>query len=296
MNQYQVHPFHLETSNGSPILVTARSVVRLVNHEFNQLMHRLRDEKLTLITEAMLKERTTEHDLPHEATRDFLLARGVLRPLGNPEERLSLIRIASTDEYWRDLLRDNIIGVPVDVFASFPQGASATSPARGHQLWVLLLARYSEARIAEFYEQLDLTPAASGLVAYFRSRTLCISSVFSPAYGTPCHFCHMGWESRIAASHHYSAGATSISALMHAFEGMGSEELPSPSLSALDRPTACAFLVQHLHQLAGVGMPKLLQEEITVRHEFDLLTFTRTKHVVTHWPGCDCQSREVHRP
>ncbi|WP_322469032.1 McbB family protein [Hydrogenophaga sp. SNF1] len=236
MNQYQVHPFHLETSNGSPILVTARSVVRLVNHEFNQLMHRLRDEKLTLITEAMLKERTTEHDLPHEATRDFLLARGVLRPLGNPEERLSLIRIASTDEYWRDLLRDNIIGVPVDVFASFPQGASATSPARGHQLWVLLLARYSEARIAEFYEQLDLTPAASGLVAYFRSRTLCISSVFSPAYGTPCHFCHMGWESRIAASHHYSAGATSISALMHAFEGMGSEELPSPSLSAFDRP------------------------------------------------------------
>lgn len=295
MNQYQVHPFHIETSNGSSILVTAQSVVRLVNHEFNQLMHRLRDEKLTLITEAMLKERTKEQDLPHEATRDFLLARGVLRPLGNPEERLSLIRIASADEHWRDLLRDNIIGVPVDVFASFPQAASTVHPPRGHQLWVLLQARYSEARIAEFYEQLELTPQTSGLVAYFRSHTLCISSVYSPAYRTPCHFCHTGWESRIAATHN-SAGAASISALMRTFEGMGSEELPSPSFSALDRPTACAFLAQHIHQLAGVGMPKLLQEEITMRHEFDLQTFTRTKHVATHWPGCDCQYREMHRP
>src|SRR5690606_29185306 len=83
VNQYQLHPFHLHARDNSPMLVTAQSVVRVVNEAFCRLMQGLSESKLSLITEEMLAIRTQEHGLPHEATRDFLVARGVLRLLGN---------------------------------------------------------------------------------------------------------------------------------------------------------------------------------------------------------------------
>ncbi len=294
MNQYRVHPFHIQTSEDHPILVTAQAVIKLVNDAFSRLLHRVRDEGATLLTEEMLAQRTADEGLPHEATRDFLLARGILRLLGRSDERISLVRIASTDEQWRSMLCSNITGVPVEASASFARHASTANGAAGHQLWALLLPRYSEERIAKFYTELSQVPDTSGLIAYFRFRTLCVSSVYSPAYGTPCHFCHVGWESRVKAAP--GTGTASISALLRTFEGAGEHELPPPPLLAMDWPAACAFLANHIQQLAGVGTHKLLQEEITTRHEFDLQTFIRTRHVAVHWPGCDCQYREVRQP
>lgn len=156
------------------MLVTAQSVVRLVNEAFCRLMQRLSDDKLSLLTEEMLALRTQEHGLPHEATRDFLVARGVLRLLGNANERLSWVRIASSDEQWRNMLRDNIRGVRATASACVTQQLADGETQEGYQLWVLLQPRYSEAAIAAFYEQLVQVPTASGLVAIsVRARCAC---------------------------------------------------------------------------------------------------------------------------
>lgn len=217
MNQYRVHPFHIQTSEDQPILVTGQAVIKLVNDAFSRLLHRVRDEGATLLTEEMLAQRTADEGLPHEATRDFLLARGILRLLGRSDERISLVRIASTDEQWCNMLCSNITGVPVEASTSLAPNASDLNGTAVHQLWVLLLPRYSEERIAKFYTELSQVPGTSGLIVYFRFRTLCVSSVYSPAYGTPCHFCYVGWESRVKAAP--GTGTASISALLRTFEG-----------------------------------------------------------------------------
>lgn len=266
-------------------------MIKLGDEAFSRMLQKLFDDQSSLLTEASLAQRTAEQNLPHEATRDYLLAKGVLQRLGSAAERISRVQIVSTDEHWRTLLCDNILGVPATASDGLPPPTIDTEIPAGFSLCVLLLPSYSRAKIEDFYRSLVRVPGASGLIAYFRYRTLCVSSVYSPAYRTPCHFCHVGWESRSQAAP--GAGASSIFALMRTFEGIGERELPAAPPLALEITTACAFLASHIQQIAGVESFKLLQEEITTGLEFDLRTFTRTNHAAVHWPGCDCQYREV---
>lgn len=294
MSQYRVHPFHVHSGGSWPILITARSMIKLGDEAFCRMLQRLFDDQSSIVTEASLAQRAAEQNLPHEATRDYLLAKGVLQRLGSAAERISRVQIVSTDEQWRTLLCDNVLGVPVAASDDLSPHTLDEEIPTGFPLCVLLLPSYSRAKIESFYQCLTRVKGASGLIAYFRYRTLCVSSVYSPAYRTPCHFCQVGWESRSQQTP--NDGASSIFALMRTFEGLGEQEIPAAPLLALDRSTACAFLSSHIQQLAGVDSSRLLQEEITTGLEFDLQSFTRTKHAAVHWPGCDCQYREVDQP
>lgn len=268
------------------MLLTGASVVSLTHAGMRTLLVSIAESGQSLLDGDGLARRCASLDLPWPPSRDFLLAQGVLQSIGDPHARFSQLVIVSEEKEWALALANHQQALAVQAIG--PSDLDTVSVNASHSLWMLLMNRYDETQIRQFHDALRPQQGAMGLVAYFRLRTLCVSAVYSPEHGTPCHFCHMGWESRGKAT---GGGAhSSIATLLRVFEQQGERTLPAMPLRPLDGSVACAFLGHLIDQLSGLSRQRLLQDEVTLRRELDLDTFSVSTHVAAHWPGCECQA------
>lgn len=288
MQTYFVNPFSVQYLATSMALLTSASVIRLTHEPLARFLTGMTPPN-RLITTNELELRLVELNLPPEQTREFLITNGILSPLCPQPDRVSGVFIVSPDPHRAREFVNCVAGVAQLQVCSLEDMARLEPGDR--ELWVLLLERYSEEVIRRFYETMGTRTGASSLIAYFRLRTFCISSLFCPQQGTPCHFCQLGWESRMRDAQR--SQAASISALMRIFEKENEAELPAPPLQMLDWAVAQSYLGQHVQRLAGTSGRKLLQDEVTSRYELNLTSFSASRHVAVHWPGCDCQFKRA---
>lgn len=156
----------------------------------------------------------------------------------------------------------------------------------GPELSLLLMETYREEDVHSFYRGLRQRRGAMGLVSWFRLRTFCISSLYSPTYRTPCHFCDMGWESRAKSG---GQGTHALRDLLRKFEGEGAHPIETHLLRPADRIVASAYLVHLVEGLTSLAQDRLFQDAVTVRRELQLDGLVSSQQASAHWPSCDCQ-------
>lgn len=289
MKYYLIHPFHLHQIGDQWMVTTTTSVIRLLNNSIRCLLARLDTLEGPYLPVSVFAQYVTELELPLTETLEFLFSNGLIRDAGCLNDHFNYVTVVAPQlEDASSLANKLIADVPnlswcdLSVLRAQPLGKDEP------QLWVLLLERYSDSHIRAFYKSLrERGGAVAGLVAYVRLHTLCVSSLYYPSQGTPCHFCHIGWEERARSS--VRTQASSISSLMRSFEASGHSEMPITTLSESELQVAQAYIANVIKQFCGVSIHRILQDEVTVRREFDLSTFYQASHVAAHWPGCDCQ-------
>ncbi len=304
MNNFRVHPFHLQDLPDGPLLVTSRRISQLASAPLASFLRWLADDSAggsrPHIVRTRLEAQLLSQGLPVASALAFLTSHGVLQDLGVLGKRLSCLTVFSRGEpiagefesQCREVLPLMLrhLSLPSDL------NAASTAPPHaggGPELCLLLLEDYDEPSAHAFQHCLRQIPEAAGLVVWFRLRTLCISTLYVPSQGTPCHFCDMGWEGRARSK---TPGTHALARLLGRFEG--SNPLPPGArlLRPTDRTVAAAYLVHLVEGLTALSPQPLLQDAVTVRRELLIDGLTMTQQGSAHWPGCDCQFEFLAEP
>lgn len=297
MNNFRVHPFHLQDRPDGPLLVTSRRIIELASPPLASFLRWLADDSAAgtrpHIVRARLEAQLLSQGLSVDSALAFLTSHGVLQDLGLLGTRLSCLTVFSRGEpiaaefesQCREVLPLMLrhLSLPSDL------NAASTPPPHeggGPELCLLLLEDYDEPSAQAFHRCLRQIPEAAGLVVWFRLRALCISTLYVPSQGTPCHFCDMGWEGRARAK---TPGTQALAKLLGGFEGSNSRAPGARLLRPADRTVAAAYLVHLVENLTALSPQPLLQDAVTVRRELLIDGLSMTQLASAHWPGCDCQ-------
>lgn len=303
MNNFRVHPFHLQDRSDGTLLVTSRRIIELASAPMCAFLRWLADDVAgpdPQIVRARLEAQLLSQGLPVDSALAFLSTHGVLQDLGLLGTRLSCLTVFSRGEpivaefesQCRQVLPLKIRHLSLP---SEPDPGHMPSPHEGGgpELCLLLLEDYDEPSARAFQHCLRQIPEAAGLVAWVRLRTLCISTLYVPSQGTPCHFCDIGWEGRARSK---TPGTHGLAKLLGGFEGSNPRPPGARLLRPSDRAVAAAYLVHLVEGLTAMSYQPLLQDAVTVRRELLLDGLEVTQQASAHWPGCDCQFQFLAEP
>ncbi len=297
MSDYRIHPFHLQQAEDRFLLITPRLIVELESLPLVLCLQWLSQAAAggkTVVSGLEIEGRLGDAGVDVAAALTFLADKDVLQGLAPAASRVAQLTLVSRGELFaaefeaqcRDVLPLPVRHLDVEEFLQPRSGPGA-------DLCVLATEEYRAPAIQAFHQGLRTLPGAMGLVTYFRLRTFCVSTLYSPAYGTPCHFCDMGWEARGRGG---PIGTRALAELMARFEGGQDLPLSQPLLRSTDRTIAAAYLLHLVEGLAALSPCRLWQDEVTLRRELQLDGLHVQEQPSAHWPGCDCQYQPAASP
>jgi len=155
-------------------------------------------------------------------------------------------------------------------------------------IW-LHLEKYEPEIIHALYTKFEKNYGVAFIQSYYLKESFRIDGVYSPALGTPCHFCHIErWLNREEKS--FRRNELSWANLLQLLN-KHHMSLPALALSESERGFSQHLIKRRLQELVGTSLIKSHVDTFMSSVSTDLITCVMSKEPVIHWQACGCVER-----
>lgn len=281
-----VLPFEIVSRNNKTLLITYLSSVDVAHEGMKRILEKLNKQR-GLISESSLEELLGSENIEDESGKEFLIATGVLNQTKTSALWESAVIVSDVPHLFSEVTEqwkaDGIkIHAIMDIKKPEPELPDNTL------IWIHF-ENYQPEIIEHLYKKYEKRTGTGFIQSYYMKECFRIDGVYSPALGTPCHFCHIErWLNREEKS--FRRNEMSWANLLQLLRNH-QIALPALSLSISERGFSQHLIKRRLQELIGIPLVKSHVDTFMSSINTDLITCVINKEPVIHWQACGCMER-----
>lgn len=279
-------PFEIISRKTKTLLITYISSVDIAHDGMKKILENLQTQR-GIISESYLDELCDSEAIDKENAKEFLVTTGVMNKTTSSALWEHVVLISDVPHLFREAQEQwKADGISLARVTDVKQlDFDLPSPTL---IW-LHFENYNPEIIRDVYTKFENNHGISFIQSYYLKESFRMDGVYSPALGTPCHFCHIErWLNREEKS--FRRNEMSWANLLQLLKN-NQMSLPALALSQSERGFSQHLIKRRLQELVGTSLVKTHVDTFMASVSVDLITCVLSKEPVIHWQACGCVER-----